>query len=856
MKKFIVDIENFENCKVGVKAHNLFLMRKNKINTPDLFCIDSTFLAYYLKDYSVQIEDTIKNINYNDEKSLENASLYFKSIVSDIRFDDEFKEAVVNYLEKKFGKSDSFSVRSSSTVEDGDSSSFAGQFDTYLNVSKEDIFDKIKDCLGSLFSANVLKYCLDKKIKIIDLKMSVILQKMINADASGVIFTANPRGLLNEMVIVVGAGTGDLVVEDKVPTTTYYYNTFDEDYYLEKQEHSIVLDTNTFQRIIETIIMVKNVYGEYLDIEFALFKGVIYILQVRPITTLKRDKTIIFDNSNIVESYPNITLPLSASFVKEAYYGVFYGLSKRILSNEMIIKKYHNVLKEMVDSVNGRMYYNINNWYTLIKFLPLSKKIIPIWQEMLGVASKEYNSEKVDISISQRTRTYLSFVKQFLFVPKEMDKLNNKYIEVSDHFKIKYKNNLDNKLLVELYNSISERVLKDWDITLLNDLYAFIYVGLIKYRFKKMKTENYEADTNKFISGISNIESMKPIKMLVELAKIVLKENLLEDLVGLKDNKMLANYLDGNNSNFAQRFKQYIDIYGDRSFEELKLESSTFRVSQITLVEKILEYTEDKEKLLNISKFLENEDNKKISDELLEKCGQVERKIIRFFSSRAMLGIKNREISRLNRSRIYGMVRTIFLTIGQNFCNSKSIEIREDIFYLKTTEVFDFIAGQDIDLKELINIRKQEYKMFSKLPNSSRLIFSNKVFEKKHSNINSEEMFENRNEIFGIPCSNGLVIGEVVVVDDPKKIKEFKNKILVTKMTDPGWVFLITLSKGIIAEKGSLLSHTAIISRELNIPSIVGVKNITNILRTGDIIKMNGNTGEIEIEKRMKQKWE
>jgi pyruvate,water dikinase len=216
-----------------------------------------------------------------------------------------------------------------------------------------------------------------------------------------------------------------------------------------------------------------------------------------------------------------------------------------------------------------------------------------------------------------------------------------------------------------------------------------------------------------------------------------------------------------------------------------------------------------------------------------------------------MLGIKNREISRLNRSRIYGMVRTIFLTIGQNFCNSKSIEIREDIFYLKTTEVFDFIAGQDLDLKELIHTRKQEYKMFSKLPNSSRLIFSNKVFEKKHSNINSEEMFENRSEIFGIPCSNGLVIGEVVVVDDPKKIKQFKNKILVTKMTDPGWVFLITLSKGIIAEKGSLLSHTAIISRELNIPSIVGVKNITNILKTGDIVKMNGNTGEIEIEKRM-----
>lgn len=850
MKNFIVDIDNFENHQVGSKAHNLFVMRKNKINTPNLFCIDSTFLQQRLKAYNLQIQERIETINYKDEKSLDAASTYFKSIVNDLEFGEEFKDEVVKYLEVKFGQCNSFSVRSSSTVEDGVSNSFAGQFHTYLNVSKEDIFEKIKKCLASLFSANVLKYCLDKNIKISDLKMSVILQKMINADASGIAFTANPRGLLNEMVIVVGEGTGNLVVEDKVPTTTYYYNRDDENYYMEKQEHSPVLHKNIFQTIIQTINTVKDIYGEYLDIEFALHRGIVYVLQVRPITTLKGDNIIIFDNSNIVESYPNITLPLTATFVKEAYYGVFYGLSKRILSNKMIISKYDSVLKEMVDSVNGRMYYNINNWYTLIKFLPFSKKIIPIWQEMLGVDNKAYNTEKIDISIFQSIKTHLSFAKQFLFVPKEMDKLNKKYIEVSNHFKIKYKNNLDNKILVELYYGISERVLKDWDITLLNDLYAFIYVGLIKYYVKKMKIQNYEAETNKFISGITNIESMKPIRMLIDLAMHVLKENLVEDLKQVKDNKMLEEYLSENHTNFTKAFKQYIDIYGDRSFEELKLESSTFRVAPISLVEKILEYTEDRNKLINISKSLGNEENNKIPGELLKKCGPIERKILNFLSKKAMLGIKNREISRLNRSRIYGMVRTIFLTIGENLYNSKLIDIREDIFYLKTTEIFDFISRKSLDLKELIESRKQEYQMFSKLPNSSRLIFMNKVFEKKHLNINSEAMFENGSDIFGIPCSNGLVLGEVVVVDDPKTIKDFKDKILVTKMTDPGWVFLLTLAKGIIAEKGSLLSHTAIISRELNIPSIVGVKNITSILKTGDIVKMNGNTGEIQIEKR------
>lgn len=847
---FIIDIDNFKKDQIGSKASNLFDMKKNGINVPSLFCLGSAVLEQYIKPHYTTIEEKIKNINYYDENSLESASLFIKNIIDNIEFENEFKKEVIEYIENNFQQQIVFSVRSSSNVEDSINSSFAGQFDTYLNVTREDVFYKIKKCLSSLFSANVLKYSQDKGIKINDIKMGIIIQEMINADASGVIFTSNPRGLLNEMVIVVGEGTGDLVVEDKVPTTTYYYNINDKNYYFEQQEGSFVLDKNIVQEIIKTINNIKEIYGEYLDIEFALIKNNLYILQVRPITTLKIDEAIIFDNSNIVESYPGITLPLTASFVKEAYYGVFHGLAKRVLSNEILVKEYDYVLKEMVESVNGRMYYNINNWYTVIKFLPLSKKIIPIWQEMLGVTNKQYNSEKIHISITQKIKTYLSVLKEFLCVPREMDRLNKKYNQVSNHFKENYKINLDNKLLINLYEDISERILKDWDITLLNDMYAFIFVGLIKYRFKKMKIEDYESKTNIYISGITNIESMKPVRMLIDLAVQVLEDGLLKELKQITNSKMLMEYLSKKQSTFIENFKAYIDVYGDRSLEELKLESNTFRSYPITLLDKILEYAEDENKLENIGKAFNDTDNKKLSEEVLETCNWFQKKIISFLSEKAIFGIRNREISRLNRSRIYGMVRMIFLTIGENFYNSNFIEEKEDIFYLKTVEVFGFINGNSFDLKEIIKTRRNQYIMFGKLPNNSRLIFMNKVFDKMHTNINSEIMFESGNNITGIPCSNGIVIGEVIVVDDPKKIKNFKDKILITKMTDPGWVFLITLSKGIVAEKGSLLSHTAIISRELNIPSIVGVKNITSILETGDIIKMNGNTGEIHIKKR------
>jgi len=145
----------------------------------------------------------------------------------------------------------------------------------------------------------------------------------------------------------------------------------------------------------------------------------------------------------------------------------------------------------------------------------------------------------------------------------------------------------------------------------------------------------------------------------------------------------------------------------------------------------------------------------------------------------------------------------------------------------------------------------EKYKQFEQLPSYSRLVFARAEFNKTIRSIKSPD-----NNVYGetilngIPCSNGEAKGEVLVIDDVTKVIDVKYKILVTRMTDPGWVFLLTLSKGIIAEKGSLLSHTAIISRELGIPSIVGIKGITERLKTGDVVYMNGSTGEIRIERR------
>ncbi len=195
------------------------------------------------------------------------------------------------------------------------------------------------------------------------------------------------------------------------------------------------------------------------------------------------------------------------------------------------------------------------------------------------------------------------------------------------------------------------------------------------------------------------------------------------------------------------------------------------------------------------------------------------------------------------------MVRAIFLTFGSNFVKEGILQQKEDIFYLTIDEIFSISKTGQGDILSIINQRKADYLYYKELPDYSRIIFEKDIVQKKGICPQYSKTDRKDTEMFGIPCSSGCVIGEAVVVKAPEDMKNIKDKILITKMTDPGWVFLLNEAKGIVSEKGSLLSHTAIISRELGIPAVVGVSKVTETIRTGDIISLDGATGKIEIVK-------
>ncbi len=778
----IISAENYNNFPLGTKASNLFILRENGFNVPPFFCV--------FGECSDEAEAFARNF---------------------------------------FGGSCLVSVRSSSSAEDGNDASFAGQFHTELNVPQNEISAAVSRVCAVPKSEGFAEYCNARNTAADKISVCAIIQKMVAAELSGVIFTANPQGILNESVIAAGRGTGDNVVEDKTAVTTYYFNNSDGIYYSEQGENSPVISEIMLKDLIGLSQKIKELFGndhEY-DIEFAVKDGEIFFLQARPITTLhKSEFPIVLDNSNIAESYPGITLPLTQSFIRTAYYRVFRSVLLRLAHEPKTVAAADDILRNMVDAANGRIYYRISNWYDIILFLPFSRKIIPVWQEMLGVKNKSVTSHLENkIGFITHAKVFFSFINLILTCPRRMEKLDLEFKEMIRFFKSVDLDKVGSAEILEHYKNLLDKVTEKWDITLVNDMYSFIFTGLLKSRLKASGIADCKAEANRRISGINGIESMKPVTELIKLAEFADKNGEIPALKKIRSTEDFYNYHGAS----AEKILNYIENYGDRNAEELKLESKTFRTNPELLIEKIVQYAE----------------NKAVCEKPSEQAAPL-KGLCGAFAKRAAIGIKNREKSRLNRSRLYGMMRSMMLKVGAELAQNNQIAEQRDIFYLEYDEIENTVhSGKN--MRGLVDRRRELYRRFELLPAYSRLVFADKVFDKSPKNVGGMERGIGTDVIEGVPCSGGVIRGEVLVVNNPSDCPDTTGKIIVAKMTDPGWVFLIVGAAGIIAEKGSLLSHTAIISRELGKPAVVGAEGAARLLNSGDIVELDGTRGLITV---------
>ena len=791
-----------------------------------------------------------------------------------------FSEKELSELSVPFGadfKEKTYAVRSSASDEDGGEFSFAGLFETRLHVPFSALESSISEIWKSGKSERVKAYR-EKNNLSEDSEVNVIVQEMIEPEVSGVAFGMNPiNGDRSVSVISAVYGLGEGLVsgeldadifrikegkiEEELADKTHAFRRGENGHGISKIEVDIQLqkapslNAETIQKIAIVLKKLEAELGFPQDIEFAVKNGELFLLQTRPVTT-HQGEYILWDNSNIIESYPGITTPLTFTFINKMYEAVYRQFSGILGVKENEIESHSEVFKNTLGLVRGRVYYNLLSWYKMLAMVPGYSINAEFMEKMMGV--QERFELKEDYQMSKRlawTRIIgmvFRMIKMQRNLPAERDKFLAHLEKVmSTYGAIDFQAHSPEEIVTH-YRAFETTLLLEWKAPLINDFLAMIWFGMLEKQAVKNFPNNQNIH-NDLLCGSQDIISVEPIRKSLHISKLVSEDAAAKKLFLENTPQDIWEVLkEGNFDSIHAAVLDYLETFGERCVGELKLETVSYTQKPSLFIKVIKSYVSQGVVLRVVHSSVEDE-LRANAESLVNN--HFKGKIIKkwwfnLVTKNARDAVSNRENLRYERTRGFGMVRRMFSALGDKWFELGKLENPRDVFYLELAEILESEkTGFKAEWTPLIKERKAEFENFAtqRIP-QERFFTYGQNFTDEY--IYSDEKLEKaENDLSGIGCCPGLVTAKVRVVTDPNEIDSLDNDILVTSSTDPGWVTLFPTCAGIIVERGSLLSHSAIVSREMGIPCIVSVKGLLRTLKTGDEITMDGSTGVIKMLK-------
>ncbi|MGD0711142.1 MAG: PEP/pyruvate-binding domain-containing protein [Bacteroidales bacterium] len=865
----------------GGKAFNLFLLKEAGFHVPDFIVIPANEINKQIQGISREINLLLNNIAEHSDEDILKISEEIEKLICNFQLAVDFENEIKAEALKAFGNNYIVSVRSSALQEDKHDYSFAGQFSSFMDVSESGLLQKIKLCIASAFSARVIKYKLLNNINLNEFSIAVIVQKMITAKVSGIIFSRNVTDNLNEVLIEAGFGAGEGVVNNTTDTDSYYIDrdsrrirkmVFSERLSLAGANENndkispkevpvnsnLSVDTLSEEQVIklsEAILKIEDLQQSPQDVEFSIDnENHIYFLQARQITTIQTDQIKIIDNTNIVESYPGITLPLSFSFALEAYKQVFTSAAGLFKLSQKQVAKFNTAVSELITHVQGRVYYNLHHWYKMVQMVVSSSENLRAWETLIGVNKK--TTTRKHVSLWKKIRSayitvsllinYRKLIRQF-FVS-----FNEEYSVMRNYADSMRSLNQNANQIFNFYKKHSKRLFQCWAPTIMNDFFTFKMYDLLKKHLHSYGFKDEDNIANDLLCGTDGVESEKPVICLLKMKEMVIHDNGLLALFNKSGSQIISALNNGGFPAFKITFDDYIKKYGDRILQELKLETINLRMNReilVTMIKDQLQVGATAEMIKEKQFKIRTEAEAKVASKQKWSLKTWYYKRIRKFAEEA---VKNRENMRFARTRAYGVVKECFLAIGERMAEDNIIEQARDVFYLTLDDLRSYSLNRDRnDRKEIIRKRKQQFSDFEKNELPDRIMYTGEMIPLQK--IKLKEMTSDKNNFHGICVSGGRVKAKAIVIKYPDIGIKIDGEILVTRMTDPGWIFLMSRAGGLISEKGSLLSHTAIVGRELGIPTMVGVAGATKNINTNDLIEMDADNGVISIIQKNKE---
>lgn len=784
-------------------------------------------------------------------------------------------------------------VRSSCPDEDGLSHSFAGQFDSYLFVPLNEVMRRIGDVWRSGFNERAIAYRAERGLPLTRLAPAVLIQRMVDADAAGVAFGADPvsgrRGIA-VVSAVYGLGTSlvggesdadtfrvspegrviDRVIARK--TVAHRHDPAAADHLRrdpppDGHVAAPVIDDATIVRVAGLARRAGDQFGRPQDIEWAIRGGELFLLQSRPITTLVSlidpdGISAIWDNSNIAESYSGITTPLTFSFARRAYEGVYRQFCVLMGVPGGKIAEHDDMFRRMLGLIRGRIYYNLLNWYRLLALLPGFTANRGFMEQMMGV--REGLPESVASSLATATRgerirdrlrfagTVIGLIRCHYALDRDIRRFQRRLDQALEPPPTPMSRMRIDELTAA-YRSLEQQLISRWDAPLVNDFFAMIFFGVLRKLTAKWLGDKDDTLHNNLISGEGGIISAEPARLITQMGRLAaanpdVTRALCEDGLG----SALAAIR--SQPELHRVYAAYVARFGDRCLQELKLESLTL-VDDPTPLLRSIGHTARRIQAGQMpaggaDQSLRLAGEGRVAEAL--RRSPLRRAIFRWVLRHARSRVRDRENLRFERTRLFGRVRTIFVEIGRRLAAEGLLDEARHVFYLEVEEVLGFVEGTatTTDLRSLVKIRMAEFARFHALPQpASRCETRGAV------NIGNTFASPKRppphdaadDALRGIGCCPGVVRGPVRIIRDPRGAEIQRGQILVAEQTDPGWIMLFPAAAGVLVERGSLLSHSAIVAREMGIPAIVSISELTTRLREGQWVEMDGATGVVRL---------
>lgn len=573
----------------------------------------------------------------------------------------------------------------------------------------------------------------------------------------------------------------------------------------------------------------------------------------------------LWDNSNIVESYNGITTPLTFSFARRAYEEVYRQFCRLLRVPNGVLADNDAVFKNMLGLIRGRVYYNLLNWYRALALLPGFSFNRRFMEQMMGVAEglpQSIADELAETSWSARVRDGVRLAAtsgSLVLAHFMLARCKRRFLERLDVALSAVGPDLSASTPDELaayYRQLERRLLAHWDAPLVNDFLAMIASGLLRKYSVRWCGDSLGALHNVLLCGEPESLSAEPARRIEEMAKVARRDPLLMHDLCHGSPEEIERAID-RVPEFGELFESYLAKFGNRCLEELKLESRTLQEDPMVLVRsvgRLASAEADRTPRAHASDGKQGEvqtaaDMRKHAEmqvALALRLRPVRRVLFAWMLRTARARVRDREILRFERTRVFARAREIFVALGRKLGEAGVLDDARDVFFLETEEILGFIEGTATcaDLRGLAAVRAAEYEHFRQMEAPPRR------FETVGPVLDSvliprtsagEDTGEQQRQ--GLGCSPGVVRGRVRVVMDPRTVHFEAGDILVAERTDPGWIVLYSAAAGLVIERGSLLSHSMIVARELGIPAIASLQRATLWLKDGDWIELDGSRG-------------